>query len=454
MIQELLLMQKEYFKKGYTKELAFRIDQLKLLKKTIQKNEEEILKALNKDLGKPHFEGYATEVGFILESIDYFVKNLRKWAKDKKERAPFHQGISKSFIISEPYGQVLIIGPFNYPFQLLIEPMIGALAAGNTVILKPSENASHIEELIVKLIKDTFPNDYVAVITGDRHVTSELIKAKFDYIFFTGSVGVGKIVMAEAAKNLTPVTLELGGKSPVIVHKDANIEVAAKRIAWGKFLNTGQTCVAPDYIYVHSDIEEEFKKSLQRVINEFYGKDPKESIDYGRIINKRNFDRLVKLINKDKVYFGGDYDIKNLYISPTILENVTWEDKVMEDEIFGPILPVMKYESLDEIIGVINSRHKPLALYLFSENKEIQEKVLNQTSFGGGCINDTISHLISPKVPFGGVGNSGIGTYHGKYSFDTFSHKKSILKKSTRFDIKLIYPPYKNRLNIIKKVLK
>lgn len=454
MIQELLLRQKEYFKKGDTKELTFRIDQLKLLKKTIQKNEEEILQALNKDLGKPHFEGYATEVGFILESIDYFVKNLRKWAKDKKAMVPLHQGISKSFIISEPYGQVLIIGPFNYPFQLLIEPMIGALAAGNTVILKPSENASHIEKLIVKLIEDTFPNDYVAVITGDRDVTSELIKAKFDYIFFTGSVGVGKIVMAEAAKNLTPVTLELGGKSPVIVHKDANIEVAAKRIAWGKFLNTGQTCVAPDYIYVHSDIEEEFKRTLGKVINEFYGKNPKESIDYGKIINKRNFSRLIDLINKDKVYIGGEHDIEKLYISPTILENVTWEDKVMEDEIFGPILPIMKYESLDKIIEVINSKPKPLALYFFSENNKIQEKVLNQTSFGGGCINDTISHLISPKVPFGGVGNSGIGTYHGKYSFDTFSHKKSILKKSTKFDIKLIYPPYKNRINIIKKVLK
>lgn len=454
MIQELLSSQKEYFKAGDTRDLDFRINKLKLLKKTIQKYENEILYALNKDLGKPHFEGYATEVGFILDSIEYFVKNLKKWAKDKKEKAPIHQGISKSFIKSEPYGQVLIIGPFNYPFQLLIEPMIGALAAGNTVILKPSENALHIEKIIVKLIEETFSNDYVAVVTGDRQITSELIKSKFDYIFFTGSVGVGKIVMEEAAKNLTPVTLELGGKSPVIVHKDANIEIAAKRIAWGKFINTGQTCVAPDYIYVHSDIEEELKRALKKVINQFYSNDPKNSIDYGRIINERNFNRLIDLINKDKTYIGGEYDIKELYISPTILENVSWEDKVMEDEIFGPILPIMKYESLGEIIQVINTRAKPLALYLFSENKSTQEKVLNEISFGGGCINDTISHLISPKVPFGGVGNSGMGLYHGKYSFDTFSHKKSILKKSTKFDINLIYPPYKNKINILKKVLK
>ncbi len=454
MLDRLLKKQRAYFDQGHTKDINKRIAHLNLLREYIQINEEDLLEALRNDLGKPYFEGYASEVGYVLESISYTVKNLKKWAMDETVKSPIHQMPSKSYIKSEPYGTVAIIAPFNYPFQLLMEPMIGAIAAGNTVIAKPSEYTPQTTHMIQLLIRECFPEEYVAIITGEREVTSELIHAPVDYIFFTGSVPVGKIVMKAAAERLTPITLELGGKSPTIVHKDANIEIAAKRIAWGKFLNTGQTCIAPDYVYVHEEVKESFLAELKKVIHQFYGEIPLESEDYGKIINERHFDRLVDLIDQDKLLIGGEVDKETLYIAPTVLENVTWEDPVMADEIFGPILPVLTYTDLNETLKVINEKPKPLALYIFSESEVIQSIVIDKVSFGGGCINDTLSHVINPNMPFGGVGSSGMGCYHGKDSFMTFSHRKAIHKKSTKFEMGLAFPPYKNKLTLIKKLMK
>lgn len=454
MVKEILKRQKDYFKRGQTKDITYRLQHLDKLKNTIKKYEQDILDALKEDLGKPHFEGYATEVGYVLDSISYISKNLRKWAKDKKVKTPIHQPLTKSFVRYEPYGTALIIGPFNYPFQLTIEPMLGAIAAGNTVVLKPSHYTQKTEEIIIKIIEEVFEDGYVNVVTGGREITTELINSEFDYIFFTGSVPVGKIIMEAAAKNLVPVTLELGGKSPVIVDKDAKIDVAAKRIVWGKYINTGQTCVAPDYIYVHNSIKEELLLEMKKAIIEFYGDKALDSEDYGKIVNERQFDRLVSMIDKEKLYYGGDNDRDSLYIEPTILDNITWDDKVMEDEIFGPILPVMGYDDIDNVIDIINSRPKPLAFYVFSEDKAIQDKTINEISFGGGCINDTVSHVATPYMPFGGVGHSGMGAYHGKDSFYVFSHAKSMMKKSTKFNLKLIFPPYNDRIKLIKHILK
>ena len=454
MLNELLEKHKEFFKRNQTQDIDFRIKHLDKLKRTIEKYENEILEALRIDLGKHYFEGYATEVGYVLDSISFIRKNLKKWAKDKKVKTPIHQPLTKSFIKYEPYGTVLIIGPFNYPFQLIMEPMIGAIAAGNAVVLKPSHDTVKTEAVTKKIIEEVFDDGYVNVVTGGRDITSELINSKFDYIFFTGSVRVGKIVMEAAAKNLVPVTLELGGKSPVIVHEDANLDIAAKRIVWGKFINAGQTCVAPDYIYAHNSIKRKLLEKMKETLIQFYGASAKESEDYGKIVNPRQFDRLVSLIDVSKIFHGGDYDRDLLYIEPTILDNVAWSDKVMEDEIFGPILPVMGYNDINEAIEIINSNPKPLAFYVFSEGKRIQDMTINQISFGGGCINDTVSHVATPYMPFGGVGNSGMGYYHGKESFYTFSHSKGLIKKSTKLDMKLIFPPYKDRVKIIKKVLK
>lgn len=453
-VHNILKSQKKFFNSDITKDVEYRIKTLKKLHLAIKKYDSEIIEALRLDLGKPEFEGYATEVGYTLQSITYFIKNIKKWAKDKRVRTPIHQTLSKSYIRYEPYGAVLIIGPYNYPFQLLIEPLVGAIAAGNTVVLKPSEFTANTERIVKKIVKEVFNEEYVSVVCGGKEETQALIHANFDYIFFTGSVRVGKIVMEAAAKNLIPVTLELGGKSPAIVHKDSNVKIAARRIAWGKFINTGQTCIAPDYVYVHKQIKDEFIGHLKSTISEFYGKNVKENKDYGKIVNDHHFDRLIKLINQDKVVIGGEHAKESLHISPTVMTDVTWKDAVMEEEIFGPILPILEYDLEDEIISQIKSKSKPLALYVFSEDKEFQNKIINKISFGGGCINDTISHVATHHMPFGGVGSSGIGHYHGKYSFETFSNKKGILKKSTFFDMKLIYPPYKDKVNLVRKIMK
>ena len=452
----ILEKQRKYLCDVGTIDVNTRIENLKKLKNVIKKYEEEIIDALNKDLGKHIFESYSNEVGFVYGSINYSIKNIKNWAKIRKVKNDAAQLPGKSYIYKSHYGSVLIIGPYNYPFQLLIEPLIGAICGGNTVILKPSEYATHTENIIERIIKETFDEKYIAVVTGDYKVNSELLDLQFDYIFFTGSVNVGKIVMEKASKHLTPVTLELGGKSPVIVHNTADLRISAKRIMWGKLINAGQTCVAPDYVLAHEDIYEDLIKEFIKVTKEFYGEDIINNKDFGRIINERHMDRLSNILNhdKEKIVFGGNIDLEKKYISPTILKAVTIEDMVMSDELFGPILPVIKYKDMEDIKHYISKNKNPLALYVFSADSNFSEDVITRFTFGGGCVNDTISHVASTYLPFGGIGSSGMGNYHGKASFDTFTHTKSIVKKRTKLDIKLVFPPYKDKVNLIKKIMR
>ena len=454
--ENILKRQRNYLSSIGIIDVTDRIENLKKLKNSIKKYENNIINALNIDLGKPEFEAYSNEVGFVYSTIDYFIKNLKSWTKVKKVKNDAAQIPGKSYIYKSHYGAVLIIGPYNYPFQLLIEPLIGAISGGNTVILKPSEYATKTEAIVEKIIKETFDEKYIAVVTGDYKVNSQLLDLEFDYIFFTGSVNVGKIVMEKASKHLTPVTLELGGKSPVIVDNTANLKVSAKRILWGKLTNAGQTCVAPDYILAHEDIYEELIKEFEKVIIEFYGQDIINSKDFGRIINDRHMNRLNAILERDKnkITFGGEVDFEKRYISPTIIRDVTLEDAVMNEEIFGPIIPVIKYKNMEDIKYYISHHKNPLALYVFSEDENFSEDIINRFSFGGGCVNDTISHVASAYLPFGGIGSSGMGNYHGKASFDTFTHTKSIVKKSTKIDLKLVFPPYKDKIKLIKKVMK
>jgi aldehyde dehydrogenase (NAD+) len=453
---DLLNNQKRYLNNIGNISVEDRIEALKSLKLTIKRYEKEIIDALYKDLGKSEFEGFTTEVGFIYRSIDHSLKKINKWNKVKRVRNDVAQIPGKSYVYNSPYGSVLIIGPYNYPFQLTIEPLIGAISGGNTAIIKPSEFTQNVEMILVKIIKECFKPEYVDIVIGDYNVNSKLLDLNFDYIFFTGSVNVGKIVMEKASKNLTPVTLELGGKSPVIVDNTAKIDIAAKRIAWGKFSNAGQTCVAPDYILAHEDIYDDLIIKLKLTIKEFYGDDIKESKDFGRIVNERHMNRLKNIIetDKDKIVFGGEIDMNGRYISPTILGNVNYNDAVMKEEIFGPLMPIIKYKDMDDIKFYINIYQNPLALYVFSENKSFSEYIVNSFSFGGGCINDTISHVASVNLPFGGVGNSGMGRYHGYESFKAFTYEKGIVKRSSKIDIKLVFPPYKNKLKLIRKVMK
>lgn len=454
--ENILKRQRNYLSSIGIIDVNDRIENLKKLKNSIKKYENNIINALNIDLGKPEFEAYSSEVGFVYSTIDYFIKNLKSWTKVKKVKNDAAQLPGKSYIYKSHYGAVLIIGPYNYPFQLLIEPLIGAISGGNTVILKPSEYATKTEAIVEKIIKETFDEKYIAVVTGDYKVNSQLLDLEFDYIFFTGSVNVGKIVMEKASKHLTPVTLELGGKSPVIVDNTANLKVSAKRILWGKLTNAGQTCVAPDYILAYEDIYEELIKEFENVIIEFYGQDIINSKDFGRIINDRHMNRLNAILehDKNKITFGGEVDFEKRYISPTIIRDVTLEDAVMNEEIFGPIIPVIKYKNMEDIKYYISHHKNPLALYVFSEDENFSEDIINRFSFGGGCVNDTISHVASAYLPFGGIGSSGMGNYHGKASFDTFTHTKSIVKKSTKIDLKLVFPPYKDKIKLIKKVMK
>ena len=454
--ENILKRQRNYLSSIGIIDVTDRIENLKKLKNSIKKYENNIINALNIDLGKPEFEAYSSEVGFVYSTIDYFIKNLKSWTKVIKVKNDAAQLPGKSYIYKSHYGAVLIIGPYNYPFQLLIEPLIGAISGGNTVILKPSEYAAKTEAIVEKIIKETFDEKYIAVVTGDYKVNSQLLDLEFDYIFFTGSVNVGKIVMEKASKHLTPVTLELGGKSPVIVDNTANLKVSAKRILWGKLTNAGQTCVAPDYILAYEDIYEELIKEFENVIIEFYGQDIINSKDFGRIINDRHMNRLNAILehDKNKITFGGEVDFEKRYISPTIIRDVTLEDAVMNEEIFGPIIPVIKYKNMEDIKYYISHHKNPLALYVFSEDENFSEDIINRFSFGGGCVNDTISHVASAYLPFGGIGSSGMGNYHGKASFDTFTHTKSIVKKSTKIDLKLVFPPYKDKIKLIKKVMK
>jgi aldehyde dehydrogenase (NAD+) len=450
-MEALFNRQKEFFNSNQTKDYEFRLNQLKKLKLVIKQHENEISKALYEDLNKSSMEAYTTEIGFVLNSIDTSIKYLKKWMKPKKVKTPMFMFGSKSYILHEPLGVVCIIGPYNYPFQLIIEPLIGAIASGNTAMVKPSEFTVETEKIISKIISKTFDEKYIKVITGGKEVTSNLLDLKFDHIFFTGSQTVGQIVYEKASKHLTPVTLELGGKSPTIVDKTANLKIAARRIMFGKLINAGQTCVAPDYIYVEKEIHSKFIDLLKEEITNLYP----DYNAFGRIINDRHFQRLEGLIDKDKVVFGNELDKDTKFISPTILDQVTWQDKIMQEEIFGPILPILVFENLDDVIKAIKDKEKPLALYMFSKDQEAIEKVFNQISFGNGAINDAIMQVANPNLPFGGVGMSGMGSYHGYASFETFSNKKTYTNKTTKFDIKLAYPPYtKKQEKIIRGILK
>ena len=448
--------QKEFFESGKTINVDYRIKSLKKLNDIIKKNEDKILSELKKDLGKSNFEGYVTEVGILYDDINFHIKNVKKWSSEEKRKSPIVYYPSKSYIYKEPYGVTLIIGPFNYPFQLVIAPLIGAISAGNTAIIKPSENSRNIALLLEKLINENFPEGYLRVVNplGGKETVSLLLDKPFDYIFFTGSVRVGKLVMQKAAQHLTPVTLELGGKSPCIVDSDAKLKLAAKRIVWGKFLNAGQTCVAPDYLCVHKSVKDELLKLIINEIRVQFGEIVRNSEDYPRIVNKSSLERLSGYLNDGKIYYGGNIDEDNLYMEPTLIIKPDLNSSLMSDEIFGPILPILVYEDLDNVIKFINHREKPLALYYFSESKKKIKYVLTSTTSGGVTINDTIIHVANPNLPFGGVGNSGVGKYHGKESFETFTHNKSVMKRGTFIEFNIRFAPYKNKLNLVKRIMK
>ena len=442
-IEDLVRDQREFFFAGNTLPVDYRIKVLKSLKNAIIENEDKIVKALEKDLGKSSAEGYMCEIGMVLSEISYMIKNVRRFAKDKTVRTELAQFAARSYVKSVPYGVALIISPWNYPFLLTMEPLVDAIAAGNTAIIKPSEFSVATSNVIEELITSVFPKEYVAVVMGAKEESICLLNQKFDYIFFTGSKAVGKYVMNKASENLTPVTLELGGKSPCIVDNSAKISLAAKRIVFGKYLNCGQTCVAPDYILCDESIKDKLVSCIKDEIKKQFGERPLENRNYGKIISKRHFERIIKLIDKDKVVHGGKYDKNALRIEPTVMDNVTFADDIMQEEIFGPVIPILTYESIDEAINVVNGREKPLALYIFSENKKNINKVTTQCYYGGGCINDVVIHLATSNMGFGGVGESGMGSYHGKDGFDTFSHKKSIVDKKTFIDLPMRYQPYK-----------
>ncbi len=454
-MKALVEAQRAYFNTHETKEYGNRVAQLKKLRKAILENKEAIYDALLKDLHKPRFETYCTEIGLVLEEITHTLKHLKRWMKPKRVKSPLAQFPSSSKIYRDPYGVVLIMSPWNYPFMLAIMPVVGAIAAGNCVVIKTSRYASHTSNVISKMIGDNFPENYIKVVEGGRDVNQALLAERFDYIFFTGSTTVGKIVMERAAKDLTPVTLELGGKNPCIVDESANITQASQRIVWGKYLNGGQTCVAPDHIVAHASIKDELIAGMKKAIKEFYGENPQQSPDFPRIINEKHYKRLLGLIEEDKVVCGGEHDEKERYIAPTIMDGVSHDDAVMQEEVFGPVLPIITYEDLDAFIAEQVKRAKPLALYIFSKNKANINKVTKQLSYGGGCLNDTVVHVSNGAMPFGGVGDSGMGGYHGTDSFDTFSHKKSILINEPWMDVKLRFAPYKEgTLKMVKMIMK
>jgi aldehyde dehydrogenase (NAD+) len=453
-VEELCKRQRSFFESGLTKDLEFRKECLQKLKKGIIAHEADIMKALKEDLNKSPFETYATEIGMVLEEINFMRKNMKKLLNVKQVRTPITQFPASSRIYQEPFGTVLIMSPWNYPFQLAMVPLVGAIACGNCVIIKPSNYSPATSNIINQIISKIFQNNHVAVIEGGRTVNQSLLDHKFDLIFFTGSIEVGKIVMEKAAKHLTPVVLELGGKSPCIVDKTADIKMAGKRIAWGKCLNSGQTCVAPDYLLVHKEVKEQLCKEIMRNVQKMYTEFPENNSEFPKIINRKHFERLNSLIETGRVIYGGRSNEATNQIAFTLLDGVAWEDEIMKEEIFGPILPIIEYENLDEIIQRINQRPKPLALYLFTRSREVEHKILGRISFGGGCVNDTIVHLATSYMAFGGVGESGMGAYHGKESIRTFSHSKSVLKKSNLIDIPIRYAPYHGKLGLLKKVMK
>lgn len=452
-IQTILAAQRAFFATGQTLNLQWRIAALKKLKTAILNYETELTTALTQDLHKPLLESYSSELVLVINEINYALKNLKKWGRPQKVPASLLTFPSQNYVVKEPYGVVLVIAPWNYPVQLALAPLAGAIAAGNCVILKPSELAPATATVLERLINSTFDSEYITIITGDAAVSQGLLEERFDKIFFTGSPTVGRIVMEKAARYLTPVTLELGGKSPCIVDKNVDLEVAAKRIIWGKFFNAGQTCVAPDYLLVDQAIKKPFYAAMQKYLIKFFGTNPETSPDLARIINLRHFQRLETYLASGKIIWGGRSNPEQLYIEPTIMEITDLESPVMQEEIFGPILPVIDYTNRNEIFNIINRHPNPLALYVFSKDKAFVATILKRIPFGGGCVNDTLSHLTNHHLPFGGRGTSGIGNYHGKYSFEVFSHSKAVLKKGFSCDLPQKYPPYKETHRLIRKFL-
>lgn len=453
--KSMLHTQRAYFQTGDTKDVEFRIRQLKKLYQWITVHEQEIMDALYMDLNKSNFEAYATEIGIVKEEIRYTLKHLRKWAAPKRVPTPITQFPSKSFIYPEPYGIVLIMSPWNYPFQLTIAPLVGAICAGNCAVVKPSAYSPHTTKVIADMLRELFQEKYIAVVEGGRQENQALLNEKFDYIFFTGSVNVGKYVMEKASAHLTPVSLELGGKSPCIVDETADLKLAAKRIVWGKFLNSGQTCVAPDYILVQNSVKDKLVRYMEKYIRKMFGKDPMQNPDYPKMINEKHYDRVLGLIKGENVVTGGCGKRETLQIAPTVLKDVAPDAPVMQEEIFGPVLPVLTYRDISEVERFVADRPKPLALYLFTGSRETADRITENLSFGGGCINDTIIHLATSQMGFGGVGASGMGSYHGKKSFETFSHAKSIVNKSTWMDLPIRYMPYtKGKEKLLRKFLK
>lgn len=445
-ISFLLEQQRNYYKSGVTIPVAFRIKQLKRLYETVKKYQNEINDALKSDLGKSHFEGFMCESGLVLSEISYMIRHTKRFAKRKTVATPLTNFASHSFKQPIPYGNTLIMSPWNYPFLLTIDPLADAIAAGNTAIVKPSAYSPATSKIIETIITECFAPEYVAVVTGGRAENTALLEQKFDFIFFTGSQSVGKEVLRHAANYLTPVVLELGGKSPCIVDESADLKLAAKRIVFGKFLNCGQTCVAPDYILCESSIKEQFISEVVKQIKLQYGTQPLKNPNYGKIINQKHFDRLCDLIDKNKIVVGGETDRATCQIAPTIMDGITEQDPVMKEEIFGPIMPIVTYEHFDCMIGELKEKEKPLALYLFSNNKKHRKQIVTELSYGGGCINDVVVHLATSEMGFGGVGESGMGSYHGKDGFDAFSHYKSVMDKKTWLDLPMRYQPYRNKL--------
>ncbi len=445
-IQNLLEKQRTFYKSGATIPVDFRIKQLKKLYQVVKNYQTEINEALKADLGKSHYEGFMCESGLVLTEISYMIRHTKKFAKRKTVLTPLPQFHSHSFKQPVPYGNTLIMSPWNYPFLLTLDPLADSIAAGNTAIVKPSAYSPATSEIIKKIIKESFSPEYVAVVTGGRAENSALLEQKFDFVFFTGSQAVGKEVLKHTAEHLTPAVLELGGKSPCIVDSTANINLAARRIVFGKYLNCGQTCVAPDYILCDKSIKDKFVQEVIKEIKKQYGDNPLKNTNYGKIINKKHFDRLLGLIDNNKVVIGGESNAETCRIAPTVMDNVTYSDAVMGEEIFGPIMPIIAYDDFNTVIDELKDKDKPLALYLFSKTKKNINRVTKELSYGGGCINDVVIHLATSNMGFGGVGESGMGSYHGKDGFDAFSHYKSIVDKKTWIDLPMRYQPYKNKL--------
>ncbi len=453
-IPKILSDQKVFFNAQKTKNIESRLTHLKTLKTEILSKEQAIYDALKQDFQKSEFESFISEFGIVISELNLAIKNLKDWVKPEGVKSSILTFPSRDYIYKDPYGAVLIIAPWNYPFLLAIEPLIMAVAAGNTVVLKPSELTKNTSQLITDIVENVFPKEYVASIQGGVETSTELLAQRWDYIFFTGSVSVGKIVAQAASKHLTPVTLELGGKSPCIIDDSVDLNLTAKRIVWGKFLNGGQTCIAPDYIIVKSNIKTEFIEALKKEITKAYGENPIDSPDFPRIINTKNTVRLANMLKNQNVVFGGDINEDSCFISPTLIDNPALDSAVMSEEIFGPILPILTFETKEDIEKIIYNYEKPLSLYVFSNNNSFVDDILKTFSFGGGVINDVLIHFGNHKLPFGGVGNSGMGSYHGKLGFDTFSHRKAIIKRGNWIDPPIRYAPYKDKLNLLKKMFK